>query len=190
MGDMPAFIAVETGGDGDLPLAIAWSLDDGRIKHTLIQPDEDWLDAETVSLGDYSREELASIGVSPLDVIRELETDHFNATLLTAGVFDDEAAISRCSTPTGWTPSWSWHRQRPCILTWTPVSGRERVMSCSVNLAWSRCAPSRRSKSCCTCIAVSAAASTTNKATQLITGSGTSRLRPQRIASASPLPSR
>ena len=54
MGDMPAFIAVETGGDGDLPLAIAWSLDDGRIKHTLIQPDEDWLDAETVSLGDYS----------------------------------------------------------------------------------------------------------------------------------------
>ncbi len=95
MPEIPAFIAVETGEDGGLPLAIAWSLQDGRIKHTLIQPDDDWLDSETLSLGDYSLEELSSMGVSPLDVIRELESDHFNATLYTAGVFDDEAALSR-----------------------------------------------------------------------------------------------
>ncbi|MGQ7248264.1 hypothetical protein ACUN9Y_13125 [Halomonas sp. V046] len=104
MADLPAFIAVETGEDGGLPLAIAWSLDDGRIKHTLIQPDDSWLDAEMVSLGDYSLEELASIGISPLEVIRELETDHFNATLYTAGVFDDEAALSRLFDTYGLDP--------------------------------------------------------------------------------------
>lgn len=104
MDDIPAFIAVETGEDGGLPLSIAWSLPDGTIKHTLIQPDDDWLDNETVSLGDYSLEELSSIGVSPLDVIRELETDHFNATLYTAGVFDDEAAISRIFDTYGMDP--------------------------------------------------------------------------------------
>ncbi|GGY10824.1 hypothetical protein GCM10007160_42440 [Litchfieldella qijiaojingensis] len=95
MADFPGFIAVETGEDGGLPLAIAWALPDGQVKHTLIQPDNDWLDNELVSLGDYSLEELDSLGVSPLDVIRELENDHFSATLYTAGISDDEAALSR-----------------------------------------------------------------------------------------------
>ncbi|RTQ98343.1 hypothetical protein [Halomonas nitroreducens] len=104
MDELPAFIAVETGDDGDLPLSIAWTLPDGRVKHTLIQPDDDWLDDELVSLGAYSLEELTSMGVSPLDVIRELETDHFNATLYTAGVGDDEAALSRLFETYGLDP--------------------------------------------------------------------------------------
>ncbi|UYG08651.1 hypothetical protein [Halomonas sp. M4R1S46] len=104
MDELPAFIAVETGDDGDLPLSIAWTLPDGRVKHTLIQPDEDWLDDELISLGAYSLEELTSLGVSPLDVIRELETDHFNATLYTAGVGDDEAALSRLFETYGLDP--------------------------------------------------------------------------------------
>ncbi|MGB8711941.1 MAG: hypothetical protein WCD50_02310 [Onishia taeanensis] len=104
MADVPGFIAVETGEEGGLPLAIAWSLNDGRIKHTLIQPDTDWLDDDMVALGDYSQEELESLGISPLDVIRELETDHFNATLYTAGVSDDEAALSRLFETFGLDP--------------------------------------------------------------------------------------
>ncbi|TDR53055.1 hypothetical protein DFP85_110121 [Halomonas ventosae] len=102
--EIPGFIAVETGEDGALPLAIAWTLPDGRVKHTLIQPDDDWLDSEMVSLGEYSLEELNSMGVSPLDVIRELENDHFSATLYTAGVSDDEAAISRLFDTYGLDP--------------------------------------------------------------------------------------
>ncbi|MDN3520216.1 hypothetical protein [Halomonas ramblicola] len=104
MADVPGFIAVETGEDDGLPLAVAWTLPDGRVKHTLIQPDETWLDAELVSLGDYSLEELNSMGVSPLDVIRELENDHFSATLYTAGVSDDEAALSRLFDTYGLDP--------------------------------------------------------------------------------------
>ncbi len=95
MADFPGFIAVETGEDGGLPLAIAWSLPDGQVKHTLIQPDDSWLNDELVALGDYSLEELEGLGVSPLDVIRELENDHFSQTLLTAGVSDDESALVR-----------------------------------------------------------------------------------------------
>ena len=95
MSDFPGFIAVETGEDKTLPVAIAWALSDGQIKHTLIQPDDDWLDEELLQLGDYSLEELRSFGVSPLDVIRELESDHHSATLYTAGISDDEAALSR-----------------------------------------------------------------------------------------------
>ncbi|WP_148255014.1 hypothetical protein [Aidingimonas lacisalsi] len=104
MSDLPGFIAVETGDDDSLPLAIAWALPDGRIKHTLIQPDDTWLDDELSALGSYSREELDSLGVSPLDVIRELENDHFSTTMYTAGVNDDEAALSRLFDTYGMDP--------------------------------------------------------------------------------------
>ena len=72
MADYPGFIAIETGEDDGLPLAIAWSLPDGRIKQTLIQPDDSWISEDTNVMGSYSIEELESLGVSPLDVIREL----------------------------------------------------------------------------------------------------------------------
>ncbi|MBZ9537809.1 hypothetical protein KGQ90_02480 [Modicisalibacter tunisiensis] len=95
MSDFPSFIAVETGEEDALPLAIAWALPDGQIKHTLIQPDDDWLGEELAALGDYSLDELRTFGVSPLDVLKELEGDHFSATLYTTGISDDEAALSR-----------------------------------------------------------------------------------------------
>lgn len=94
MTEFPGFIAVETGEDNSLPLAIAWALPNGQVKHTLIQPDDDWLDDELLSLGGYGLDELRQFGVSPLDVLRELENDHFSQTLYTAGVQDDEAALS------------------------------------------------------------------------------------------------
>lgn len=104
MDDLPGFITVETADHDGLPLSIAWTLADGRVKHTLIQPDSEWLDGELISLGTYSLEELATMGVSPLDVIQELELDHFNATLYTAGVADDEAALSRLFDTYGMDP--------------------------------------------------------------------------------------
>lgn len=104
MNEMPGFIALETTDDDGLPLAIAWSLPDGRVKHTLIQPDDSWLDEESSITGEYSMEELESLGVSPLDVIRELENDHFNATLYTNGSGEEDQALARLFDTYGLDP--------------------------------------------------------------------------------------
>lgn len=104
MSEYPGFIAIETGDEDGLPLAIAWSLRDGRIKHTLIQPDESWLDESSTIRSDYSDEEIEGLGVSPLDVIRELENDHFSATLYTNACGDDEVALSRLFDTYGLDP--------------------------------------------------------------------------------------
>ncbi|AQU82913.1 MAG: hypothetical protein JJT87_00045 [Halomonas sp.] len=127
MADYPGFIAIETGDEDGLPLVIAWSLPDGRIKQTLIQPDDSWINEDTNVMGAYSIEELESLGVSPLDVIRELETDHFSATLYTSDNGDDEAALARLFDTYGIDPfvelapakvlyesisSSEWHRLR------------------------------------------------------------------------------
>ncbi|MCP1313555.1 MULTISPECIES: hypothetical protein [unclassified Halomonas] len=132
MADYPGFIAIETGDEDGLPLAIAWSLPDGRIKHTLIQPDDSWIDEDTNVSGAYSFEELESLGVSPLDVIRELENDHFSATLYTSDNGEDEAALARLFDTYGLDPfvelapaqvlyaslsSGEWHRLRNDIFS-------------------------------------------------------------------------
>ena len=69
MDSIPGFIAIEV-GDADLPVAIAWTLPDGQLKHTLVQPGPDWLENEQASLGDYSEDELEMMGVSPIDILR------------------------------------------------------------------------------------------------------------------------
>ncbi|WP_404377325.1 hypothetical protein [Vreelandella aquamarina] len=104
MADYPGFIAIETGEDNGLPLSIAWSLPDGRIKQTLIQPDDSWISEDSNVMGAYSIEELESLGVSPLDVIRELENDHFSATLYTSDNSSDEEALTRLFDTYGLDP--------------------------------------------------------------------------------------
>ncbi|WP_052365597.1 hypothetical protein [Halotalea alkalilenta] len=91
---LPSFICIET-GDGALPVAVAWTLADGRVKHTLIQPLESWLEEEDIALGDYDEETLHTLGVRPLDVIRELEADHDGATLYVNGVGEEFEALER-----------------------------------------------------------------------------------------------
>lgn len=92
--NLPGFIALES-GEGDVPVAIAWTLSDGRIKHTLIQPDEAWLEDDVASLGDYHADELLTMGVSVSDVIRELEADYHGSLLYSANPEQDEAALAR-----------------------------------------------------------------------------------------------
>lgn len=98
----PAFLFVEA-NDENLPLAIGWSLPDGQIKHTLIQPLESW-EGDPATLADYALETLHASGERPLDVIRELETDHFGDTVYVSGLNDDEAALNRLFNEYGMSP--------------------------------------------------------------------------------------
>ncbi len=75
----PHFVAVDASSYEDTahPVAIAWSLADGTIKTTLIQPEDDWED------WDYALEDIHGInqdtlyqrGETSWSVIRELEND-------------------------------------------------------------------------------------------------------------------
>ena len=98
----PAFLFVET-GDDHLPLAIGWSLPDGQIKHTLIQPLESW-DGDHTGLGDYDIDTLHASGERPLDVLRELESDHCGETVYINGLNDDEEALERLFEEYGMAP--------------------------------------------------------------------------------------
>lgn len=98
----PAFLFIET-GDDHLPLAICWSLPDGQIKHTLIQPIESW-DGDHTALGDYDIDTLHSEGERPLDVLRELEADHCGETLYINGLNDEEDALERLFDEYGIAP--------------------------------------------------------------------------------------
>ncbi len=79
-------------------------------------------------------------------MIRELETDHFNATLYTAGVGDDEAALSRLFETYGWIRSSSWPPPRASTMAWSPENGPAPGETCSANWGSSRCAPKRKSR--------------------------------------------
>lgn len=98
----PAFLFIET-GDDHLPLAVSWSLPDGQIKHTLIQPIESW-DGDSAALGDYDIDTLHASGERPLDVLRELEADHSGETLYINGLNDDEGALERLFDEYGLSP--------------------------------------------------------------------------------------
>ncbi|MBM94642.1 MAG: hypothetical protein CMI09_02175 [Oceanospirillaceae bacterium] len=75
----PHFIAIDPSSHEETshPIAIAWSMSDGQIKTTLIQPEDDWED------WDYALEDLHGINQDTLyqrgetcwSVLREMEND-------------------------------------------------------------------------------------------------------------------
>lgn len=75
----PHFIAIDASSyeDSAYPIAIAWSLADGTIKTTLIQPDDEWdeWDFALEELHGISQDTLYQRGETPWSVIRELEND-------------------------------------------------------------------------------------------------------------------
>lgn len=94
MSSYPHFIAIDASSREEtaVPVAIAWSLEDGSIKTVLIQPDEDWddWDYSLEDLHGISQHTLYQLGETPWSVVRELEQD-----LEQPLVFSHEAEITQ-----------------------------------------------------------------------------------------------
>lgn len=75
----PHFVAVDASSweEDAHPIAIAWSMTDGQIKTTLIQPDDGWDDWDYAleDIHGISRDTLYQRGETTWSVIRELEND-------------------------------------------------------------------------------------------------------------------
>ena len=68
------------------PIAMAWSLSDGTIKSTLIQPEDDWQDWDpgVEDLHGISQDTLYQLGETGWEVIKEFEFDLENPHLMVA----------------------------------------------------------------------------------------------------------
>ncbi|WP_221798291.1 hypothetical protein [Oceanobacter mangrovi] len=86
----PQFIAVDGSSyeEEANPIAIAWSLPDGRIKTTLVQPDDGWDDWDYAleDIHGITRDTLYQRGETSWAIVRELENDLEQSYILT----DDE----------------------------------------------------------------------------------------------------
>lgn len=95
----PQFVAIDASSweERAHPIAIAWSLADGRIKTTLIQPEDDWDD------WDYALEDIHGINQDTLyqrgetcwSVIRELENDLQSSRLQSDDIEHCELMLER-----------------------------------------------------------------------------------------------
>lgn len=89
---LPMFIALEGAADDEssYPVAIAWSLPDGRIKQALIHPHEDWEEAET-SLLRAAELDFQEQGYAADEILRELQYDQEDDVLYVDVLHPQEA---------------------------------------------------------------------------------------------------
>lgn len=91
---IPHFLDIEFFQSDDLffPTAIAWSLDDGRMKTVVIEPDESWLplDAE---LAEEELRYLREQGVPLIELARALHEDLPDKQVYTDGLDPDDTLV-------------------------------------------------------------------------------------------------
>ncbi|WP_210395749.1 hypothetical protein [Motiliproteus sediminis] len=93
----PLIIAFEMSGDSDdaFPLAIAWSLPEGSIKSTLIQPEDEWLEETDDRYLDIDTDHLYQQGHSAKAVLEELQLDREQEPLYAPGYYTAERGLEK-----------------------------------------------------------------------------------------------
>ncbi len=98
----PRFLDIEycQTDDSLFPVAIAWSLADGRMKTVVIAPEDDWIPAD----GDLGNTDLAYLeeqGVPLLELARELHQDLPDQTVYVDDLDPDELLVDLIFTAVG-----------------------------------------------------------------------------------------
>lgn len=90
----PRFLDIEycQTDDALFPTAMAWSLEDGRMKTVVIAPSDDWL-PEDGDLGDVDLLYLEEQGVPLIELTRELHQDLPDQTVFVDGLDPDEILV-------------------------------------------------------------------------------------------------
>jgi hypothetical protein len=93
---LPHFLDIEFCQTGDtlFPVAIAWSLADGRMKTVVIEPDESWFGDDDLP-PELDRLYLEEQGVPLVELARELNDDLPDQTVYVDGLDPDEILVDR-----------------------------------------------------------------------------------------------
>ncbi|WP_336368583.1 hypothetical protein [Marinobacter sp. C2H3] len=93
---LPRFLDIEYCQTDDVlfPTAMAWSLEDGRMKTVVIAPDDDWL-PDDGDLGDVDLAYLEEQGVPLIELARELHQDLPDQTVYVDGLDPDEVLVDK-----------------------------------------------------------------------------------------------
>lgn len=93
---LPHFLDIEfcQTDDALFPVAIAWSLGDGRMKTVVIEPDDSWFGDDDLP-PELDRAYLEEQGVPLLELARELNDDLPDQTVYVDGLDPDEILVDR-----------------------------------------------------------------------------------------------
>lgn len=94
MTQLPIFISLDVVDDNTrvVPVAIAWSLPDGQIKTTLIQPDQGW-EIDAISLGQIDIDTLYDQGATPAEIVTEMNLDFDENTVFCFDEYQDTPGL-------------------------------------------------------------------------------------------------
>lgn len=96
---VPRFLDIEycQTEDALFPVAISWSLEDGRMKTVVIAPEDSWI-PEDAELGDIDLDYLEEQGVPPIELAHELHQDLPDQTVYVDGLDPDEILVDMIFT--------------------------------------------------------------------------------------------
>lgn len=102
---VPRFMDIEycQTEDALFPTALAWSLEDGRMKTVVIAPDESWI-PDGAELPDVDLFYLEEQGVPLIELARELHQDLPDQTVYVDGLDPDEILVDRIFDAVGMEP--------------------------------------------------------------------------------------
>lgn len=109
--------------DDAYPVEVSWSLQDGSVKSVLVLPDDDWEPWYGIS-PELDVQHLMDHGVTPADIVREINEDFSGETVYVSGMANDAALVEKLFESTIAEPDF----EVATFLTLAPSKGLESIL--------------------------------------------------------------